>query len=68
MYSGLIMVKKGKDASYLPLKWAYIYLTVKTPGSWKTKTIQVIDLSLENHGAKGALMKLLSFSQVVSIS
>lgn len=68
MSNGLIVVKKGKVSSSLPPKRAHIDLTIKTPGSHKRKTIEAMDLSLENLRVEEAIRKPVFLSHVVSIS
>lgn len=68
MSSGLNMVKKENFASSLPSKKAHIDLNVMTLGSQKWKTVEALDLRLENHESEEALRKLISFSQAVIIS
>lgn len=66
MSSGQLVVKKEKTLSSLPPKITSIDLMVKTLGSQKRKTVEAMNLSLENIGDEDALLKLVSLSQVVS--
>lgn len=61
MSSSLIIAKREKVALPLPLKKSLIDLTVKTSGSHKRKTLEAIDLNLENLGADESVQKLLPF-------
>lgn len=61
MSSGMLVVNQEKTSSSLPPKRIFIYLTVKTSGSLKRKTNEVIDLCLENLSAEDVLLKFLSF-------
>lgn len=68
MSSAQLVVKKENSSYSLPLNRNSIDLMVKTPGLRKRKTTKVTDLSLENLRAESALLKLVSFSQVVRAS
>ncbi|XP_042758261.2 uncharacterized protein LOC111907220 isoform X1 [Lactuca sativa] len=65
--TGQLVIKKEKASSSLPPKRTSIYLTVKTPGSKKRKSAGTTNLGLKNLGVEEALLKLISFSQFVSI-
>lgn len=60
------MVKREKKPYYLPPKRDSIYLTIKTLGSKKRKSVGAPDIGLKNLGVEEALLKLIFFSQSVS--
>ena len=62
-----LKMKKEKSSSSLPPKNLNSDLVVKTSRSQKRKIVESTDLSLESHGAEEVLLKLVSFSQTISI-
>lgn len=66
MYSAQLMVRKENTSSSLPLKRDLVDLTIKTPGSRKRKSPEILDLSMDILGVEEAMKKMISFSKTVS--
>lgn len=64
MSSGQLVVKKEKTSYSLPPKRTSIDLMVKTSGYQMRKSVEAMDLILEDIRGEDALLKLVSFSQL----